>query len=64
MNTRTKHIELGLKVYKKGKDRRAHPSPRLLLELERMLDSTLDPRQGFAYATNTKLKYLHVENYK
>jgi hypothetical protein len=49
---------------KKGKDIRAHRSPRLLLELERMLDLTLDSRQGLACATTTKLKPLQVENYK
>jgi hypothetical protein len=32
--------------------------------LERMLNSTLDSRQGFAYATTTKPKPLQVENYK
>jgi hypothetical protein len=45
---------------KKGKDTRAHRSLRLLSELERRLDSQL----GFAYASTTKLKPLHMENYK
>jgi hypothetical protein len=49
---------------KKGKDTRAHRSSRLLLQLERMLDSTLDSRQAFAWATTTKPKPLQVENYK
>jgi hypothetical protein len=37
-----------------GKDTRAHQSSRLLPELERMLDWTLDYRQGFACAATTK----------
>jgi hypothetical protein len=49
---------------KNGKDTRAHRSPRLLLELERRLDSTLDSGQGFACASNTKPEPLQVENYK
>jgi hypothetical protein len=49
---------------KKGKDTRAHRSLRLLPELERRLDSTLDSRQGFACASTTKLEPLQVENYK
>jgi hypothetical protein len=49
---------------KKGKDTRAHRSLRLLSELERRLDSTLDSLQGFACATTTKSKPLQVENYK
>jgi hypothetical protein len=28
------------------------------------LDSTLDSQEGFTYATTTKPKHLHVENYK
>jgi hypothetical protein len=59
---KTKHkqniYELGLKVYKKDKNTRAHRSLRLLPELERRLDSTLDSRQGFACATTTTLKPL------
>jgi hypothetical protein len=46
---------------KKGNEIRAHRSPRLLSELERRLDSTLDSRQGFAYATTTKPEPLQVE---
>jgi hypothetical protein len=49
---------------KKGKDTRAHRSPRLLPELERRLDSTLDSEQGFTCASTTKLEPLQVENYK
>jgi hypothetical protein len=49
---------------KKGKDTRAHRSPRLLSELERRLDSTLNTRQGIACATTTKPEPLQVENYK
>jgi hypothetical protein len=49
---------------KKGNDTRAHRSLRLLPELEQRLDSTLDSRQGFACATNTKPEPLQVENYK
>jgi hypothetical protein len=45
-------------------DTRAHQSPRLLPELERRLDSTLDSRQGFACASTTKLEPLQLENYK
>jgi hypothetical protein len=45
-------------------DTRAHRSPRLVSELERRLDSTLDSRQGFAYASTTKPEPLQVENYK
>jgi hypothetical protein len=45
-------------------DTRAHRSPRLLLELERRLDLTLDSQQGFAYASSTKPEPLQVENYK
>jgi hypothetical protein len=37
---------------------------RLLLELERKLNSTLDSRQGFTCTTTTKPKLLQVENYK
>jgi hypothetical protein len=51
------------KSIKKGKDIRAHRSPRLLLELEQRLDSTLDSRYGFAYASTTKPEPLQVENY-
>jgi hypothetical protein len=49
---------------KNGEDTRAHRSLRLLSELERRLDSTLDSRQGFACATTTKLEPLQVEHYK
>jgi hypothetical protein len=42
MNTRTKYIRTRTQCIKKGKDIRVHRSPRLLLELERMLDSTPD----------------------
>jgi hypothetical protein len=49
---------------KKGKDTRAHWSPRPLSKFKRRLDSTLDSRQGFAYASTTKLEPLQVENYK
>jgi hypothetical protein len=49
---------------KNGKDTGAHQSLRLLLELEQRLDSTLDSRQGFTYATTTKPESLQVENYK
>jgi hypothetical protein len=52
------------KSVKKGNDTRAHRSPRLLLKLERRLNSTLDSRQGFTYASTTKLEPLQVENYK
>jgi hypothetical protein len=45
-------------------DTRAHQSPRLLPELEWRLNSSLDSRQGFAYASTTKLEPLQVENYK
>jgi hypothetical protein len=45
-------------------DYKAHRSLRLLPELERILDLTLDSRQGFVCATTTKLKPLQVENYK
>jgi hypothetical protein len=45
---------------KKGKDIRAHQSPRLLLEHEWRLDSC----QGFACASTTKLEPLQLENYK
>jgi hypothetical protein len=45
-------------------DTRAHRSPRLLLEIERRLDLTLDSQQGFAYASRTKPEPLQVENYK
>jgi hypothetical protein len=45
-------------------DTRAHRSPRLLLEIERRLDLTLDSQQGFAYASSTKPEPLQVENYK
>jgi hypothetical protein len=45
---------LDSKYIKKGKDIRAHRSLKLLPELERRLDSTLDSRPGFAYATTTK----------
>jgi hypothetical protein len=51
------------KSIKKGKDTRAHRSQRLLSELERRLDSTLDSRQSFACASTTKLEPLQVENY-
>jgi hypothetical protein len=64
MNTITKHLRTRTQsLINKGKDTKAHPSPRLLLELERMLDSTLDSRQGFTHATTTKSKHLQVENY-
>jgi hypothetical protein len=53
-----------LKVYKYGKDTRAHRSLKLFSELKRMLDSTLNSWQGFICATTTKLKSLQVENYK
>jgi hypothetical protein len=49
---------------KKGKDTRAHQSLRLLPKVERRLDLTLDSRQGFTYATTTKLEPLQVKNYK
>jgi hypothetical protein len=49
---------------KKGKDKRAHRSLRLLLKLEQRVDSTLDSRQGFACASTTKLEPLQVKNYK
>jgi hypothetical protein len=39
-------------------------SPRLLPELERRLDSTLDFQQGFSCATSTKPEPLQVENNK
>jgi hypothetical protein len=53
------------KSIKKENNTRAHRSLRLLLELERSLDSTLNSRQGFSCAaTTTKLKPLQVENYK
>jgi hypothetical protein len=52
------------KSIKKGKDTRAHQSPRLLLELERRLDSTLNSQSGFTCASTTKLEHLQVENYK
>jgi hypothetical protein len=41
-------------------DTRAHRSPRILLELERRLNS----RQGFACASTSKPEPLLVENYK
>jgi hypothetical protein len=34
------------------------------MELERILNLTLDIRQGFAYASTTKPEPLQVENYK
>jgi hypothetical protein len=41
------------------------PISETTLDLERMLDSTLDSRLGFACTTTTtKLKPLQVENYK
>jgi hypothetical protein len=49
---------------KKGKDTRAHQSLRLLLELERRLNSTLESRQGFACGNTTKPEPLQGENYK
>jgi hypothetical protein len=52
------------KSIKKGKDKRAHRSPRLLPELERRVDSTLNSRQGFTCTSITKLEPLQVENYK
>jgi hypothetical protein len=52
------------KSIKKGKDKRAHRSPRLLLKVERRLNSTLNSRQGFACASTTKPKPLQLENYK
>jgi hypothetical protein len=48
----------------KGKDTRAHRSPRIVPKLELRLNSTLDSRQGFACASTTKLEPLQVENYK
>jgi hypothetical protein len=45
-------------------DTRAHRSPRLLLEIKRRLDLTLDSQQGFANASSTKPEPLQVENYK
>jgi hypothetical protein len=39
-----------------------HASPRLLPELERRLDSTLDSRQGFTYTSTTNLEPLQVED--
>jgi hypothetical protein len=56
--------KLDSKSLKKGKDTRAHRSLRLLQELEWRLDSTLVSRQGFTYATTTKLEPLQVEKYK
>jgi hypothetical protein len=53
-----------IKDIRTSKDTRAHRSLRLFLELERMLDSTLDSRHGFTCATTTKPKPLQVENYK
>jgi hypothetical protein len=52
------------KSIKKVKDTRAHRSLRLLSELKGRLDSTLNFRQGFTYASTTKLEPLQVENYK
>jgi hypothetical protein len=52
------------KVIKKSKDTRTPRSLRLLLELERRLDLTLDSQQGFAYASTTKPEHLQVKNYK
>jgi hypothetical protein len=49
---------------KKGKDTRAHRSPKLLLELERRLDLTFNSQHGFTCATTTKPEPLQVENYK
>jgi hypothetical protein len=45
-------------------DARAHRSPRLLLELERRLDMTIDSQQGFTCASTTKSEPLQVEKYK
>jgi hypothetical protein len=64
MSTRTKHIRTRTQSIKKCKDIRAHWSPRLLLKLNRMLNSTLDSWQGFTCATTTKPEPLQVENYK
>jgi hypothetical protein len=50
------------KSIKKGKDTRAHRSPRLHPELERRLNST--PDKGFACASTTKPEPLHMENYR
>jgi hypothetical protein len=47
---------------KKGKNKRAHRSPRLLPELKGRLDLTLDSLYGFAYASTTKPEHLQVEN--
>jgi hypothetical protein len=52
------------KSIKKSKDTRAHRSPRVLPELKRRLDSTLNSHQGFAYASTTKPEPLQVEKYK
>jgi hypothetical protein len=41
-----------------------HRSLRLLSELERRLDLTLNSQQGFAYATTIKPEPLQMENYK
>jgi hypothetical protein len=62
--TRIEHIRTRTQSLKKGKDTTAHRSLRLLPELERRLDSTLDSRQGFAYASTTKPEPLQAENYK
>jgi hypothetical protein len=42
--TRTKYIRIRTQSIKKSKDTRAHPSPRLLPELERRLNLTLYSR--------------------
>jgi hypothetical protein len=52
------------KSTKKGKDTRAHRSLRLLPELERRLDLTLDSRHDLTYTSTTKSKTLQVESYK
>jgi hypothetical protein len=52
------------KSIKKGKNISVHRSLRLLSDLERRLDLTLDFQQGFICATTIKPEYLQVENYK
>jgi hypothetical protein len=49
---------------KKCNDTRAQRSLRLLPELERRLESTIDTRQGFECTSTTKPEPLQMENYK
>jgi hypothetical protein len=66
LKTKQEHniYELNSMSIKKGKYTIAHRSLRLLPELERRLDSTLNSEQGSTYASTTKPEPLQVENYK